>query len=320
MSFNLSELLMKYFLQKSNSLSRLLRPSFYFPTLPRRNVGGISLCSILLFAFSFQSCGNLEKEIDLDLPVYESQYVVECYLEPGKPFSLLLTKSSSYFEPFPTDLLNFVEGILVDSAEVTITHDGVDYVLANGLFLDPLTTKLNNYQHPDLVPAEFDHDFSLKITTPDGKTITATTRLLPAVPIDSVVVEFDDEQDTLARCLTYISDDPGTVDYYRRLIHQNSLDSIPDQDFVTNDDYVDDRVIVFGTSYDFKEGDTVYNTIHHIDRAYFDFRESTQYAIDANGNPFGQPSTIISNVQGDAGAIGVFTGLSYDRVMTIVEK
>jgi hypothetical protein len=280
-----------------------------------------SIFALLLFTFSFQSCGNLEKEIDLDLPVYESQYVVECYLEPGKPFSLLLTKSAPYFEAFPSDLLGYVDKILVDSAEVTITHNGVDYVLANGLYLDPLTTKLYNYQNSDLVPTEYDNDFLLKITTPDGKTITAATRLLPVVPIDSVVVEFDDEQDTLARCLTYISDDPATVDFYRRMIHRNSLlDSIPNQDFTTNDDYVDDRTIVFGTSYEFKEGDTIYNTMFHIDRAYFDFWESTFNAITSNGNPFGQPSSIISNVQGDAGAIGIFTGLSYDKVMTVVEK
>ena len=131
---------------------------------------------------------------------------------------------------------------------------------------------------------------------------------------------FGEAQDTLARCLTYISDDPNTVDYYRRMLHHNSLDSIPNQDFTTNDDYVDDRTIVFGTGYEFKEGDTIYNTIFHIDRAYFDFWESTFHAINSNGNPFGQPSSIISNVQGDPEAIGIFTGLSYDRVMTVVEK
>jgi hypothetical protein len=104
-------------------------------------------------------------------------------------------------------------------------------------------------------------------------------------------------------------------------LHENSLtDSIPQQDFTTNDDYVDDKVIVFGTGYDFKEGDTIYNTMFHIERAYFDFWESTFNAISSNGNPFGQPSSIISNVQGDAGAIGIFTGLSYDRVTTVVTK
>ncbi len=277
--------------------------------------------AVLLFAFSFQSCGNLEKEIDLNLPVYESQYVVECYLEPGQPFGLLLTRSAPYFEPFPTDLLNFVENILVDSADVTITHNGVDYILANEPSLNPFTLKVFNYTNPALVPTDFDNDFSLKITLPNGKVITSTTRLLPVVPIDSVVIEFDAKRDTLARCLTYISDDPAQANFYRRMLHHNSLlDSIPNQDFTTNDDYVDDRTIVFGTSYDFKEGDTIYNTMFHIDRAYFDFWESTFNAINSNGNPFGQPSSIISNMRGDAGAIGIFTGLSYDRVMTVVKK
>ena len=282
---------------------------------------GFAAFAFLLFTFSFSACGNLEKEINLELPAYEPQYVVECYLEPGQPFSLLLTKSTPYFEPFPSDLLNFVSNIVVDSAEVTITHDGVDYILANEPTINPTTFKLYNYTNPALVPMEYDHDFSLKITTPDGKRITATTRILPVVPIDSIVVEFDVERDTLARCLTYISDDPTTVDFYRRMIHQNSLiDSIPNQDFTTNDDYVDNSTIVFGTGYEFKEGDTLYNTIFHIERAYFDFWESTFNSISSNGNPFGQPSSIISNLQGDAGAIGIFTGLSYERVMTIVTK
>lgn len=292
-------------LDKIKGMNPLAWPSFAF----------------LLLVFSFQSCGNLEKEIDLDLPVYESQYVVECYLEPGQPFSLLLTRSVPYFEPFPEDPLQFVEQILVDSAEVVITHNGVDYLLANEPSVNPFTFKVFNYTNPALVPADYDNGFSLKITLPNGKVITSSTRLLPVVPIDSVVVEFDEERDTLARCLTYISDNPNTVDFYRRMIHHNSLlDSIPNQDFTTNDDYVDDKVIVFGTGYDFKEGDTIYNTMFHIERAYFDFWESTFNAINSNGNPFGQPSSIISNVQGDAGAIGIFTGLSYDRVMTVVEK
>lgn len=287
--------------------------------LSLRNTFAFLLCAFSLF---FVACGNLEKEIDLDLPAYQPQYVVECYLEPGQPFSLLLTRSSSYFEPFPTDPLEYVENILVDSAEVVVTLNGVEYELANTPFINPVTLKVSNYYNTALVPADYDHDFTLKITLPNGETITGATRLLPVVPIDSIVVEFDDEQDTLARCLTYLTDDPTTVDFYRRMIHHNSLtDSIPDQDFPTNDDYVDDKILVFGTGYDFKEGDTIYNTIFHIERAYHDFFESTQFAIDANGNPFGQPSTIISNVVGSDGrAIGIFTGLSYDRVMTVVEK
>lgn len=282
----------------------------------------LSMISLLAAASIFTACGNLEKEINLELPVYQSQYVVECYLEPGENFRLALSKSVPYFEPFPDDPADFVQSILVDSAEVVISHAGKDYVLKNEIDVAYLFSakKLYNYSLQEKVPADYDNDFTLNITTPDGKTITAKTRLLPVIPIDSVVIEFDEKRDTLARALTYLTDDPGTNNYYRRMLHHNSLDSIPMQDFTTNDDFVDNKKLVFGSGFEFKEGDTVYNTIFHIDRAYFDFWESTFNAVNANGNPFGQPSAIISNLAGDANAVGIFTGLSYDRVMTIIQK
>jgi len=280
----------------------------------------LTIISAFAVAVFITACGRLEKDINLDLPAYESQYVVDCYLEPGQPFSLLLTKSVPYFEPFPADPLDFVNQILADSAEVVISHNGTDYVLDNGAFFNPFTGKLFNYFNAALVPDGHDMDFTLKITTPGNMTITADTRILPVVPIDSVIVEFDGKADTLARVLTYLTDDPATKDYYRRMLHHNSLDSIPDQDFTTFDVFVDDNKIVFGSPFDYAVGDTVFTSIFHIDRAYFDFWESTFNAISANGNPFGQPSSIISNLSGDANALGIFTGLSYDRVAVVIDK
>ncbi|MEY3367037.1 MAG: hypothetical protein RI973_192 [Bacteroidota bacterium] len=282
----------------------------------------MKLYIIILSIFSVSiltACGNLEKEIDLELPFYESQYVIECYLEPGEHFRLALSRSVPYFEPFPEDPSEFVSSILVDSAEVVISHAGKEYVLNNEIdivyFLNK--TKVYNYYLPESVPVDYNSDFLLRITTPDGKVITGKTRLLPPVPIDSIIVEFDLERDTLARVLTYLTDDPAQNNYYRRMLHVNSLDSIPDQDFVTNDDFVDNKTIAFGSSFEFEEGDTVYNTLFHIDRAYYDFWNSTFNAVNANGNPFGQPSGIVSNV---SGGVGIFTGLSYDQVVTVVKK
>ena len=272
-------------------------------------------CAFAAFLFS---CGNLEKEIDLELPVHESQIVVECYLEPGQPFLLLLTKSAAYFDPIPTENFEFVEKILEDSAVVTIRHKGNEYVLRSELFFNPITKKLYNYYNPERVPEDFDNDFTLSITTKDGREVFAKTRILPVVPIDSVVVEFNPERDSLARVLTYLTEDPNMDNYYRRMLNVGSLDSIPDQDFTTNDDFVDDDVIIFGSGYDFKEGEKVINSIFHIDRAYYDFLESIFFSIDANGNPFGQPAAIKSNVQGDA--IGIFTGLSVSRMTTVIQK
>jgi len=47
----------------------------------------LSLLSLLLTA-----CG-LQQTVDLDLPEYEPEVVVECYLEPGQP------NPNRYYEP-----------------------------------------------------------------------------------------------------------------------------------------------------------------------------------------------------------------------------
>lgn len=278
----------------------------------------MKLKGIQFFFLLFLAACNLEKEIDLQLPEYENQFIVECYLEPGQPFTLLLSRSASYFDPFPTTTNEFLENILEDDAEVTITHNDITYTLKNQLVFNPFTRKVFNYFSEEKVPVDYESDFELYIRTKDGKIISAETRILPVIPIDSVVVQFA-ESDTLARVLTYFTDVPQQKNYFRRMLHLSSLDSIPEQDFATDDRFVED-LVVFGTAYDYAEGDTIINTLYHIDQAYYEFLLSVAIAVNANGNPFGQPSPVISNLQGDADALGIFTGLSYDRVVTIIRR
>lgn len=263
------------------------------------------------------SC-NLEREIEIDLPPYDNRVVVECYLEPGRPYSLLLTRSAAYFDPLPDFGEQFIRNLLVSNAEVTITHRGEIISLRNELFLDRATGKFYNYRSTDTVPADFAAPFELLIRTIDQKTIRATTRLLPVVPIDSVVVEFRD-RDTLARVLTYLTDPAGTDNYYRRILHRGSLETEPEQDFSADDRFVE-KVLVFGTNFEYAPGDTLISTMCHIDKAYYDFLETLRRSAAANGNPFAQPSPIVSNLEGDAGALGIFTGLTYDRATVIIRR
>ncbi len=274
-----------------------------------------------ILSFLFWTACNLEKEIDIDLPEYDPKPVVECYLEPGQPFFLLISRSSGYFDPFPTSDDQFLENLFEDGADVTIHHKGDVYTLQNQLIFNPITEKAYNYFNPTPVPAEFDNDFELEVTLKTGKTITAVTKIKPAIPIDSVVLEFETPQDTLGRLLTYMSDPIDEENYIRRMVHHNSLiDSIPEQDFPVTDRFLDDNRFVFGTAYDYPLGDSVYNTMIHIDREYYDFLNSIFLSIAANGNPFAQPSTIISNVEGTAEPIGIFTGIGVDRVKTVIKK
>jgi hypothetical protein len=275
------------------------------------------ILSFALLAFAVVSC-DLEREVDIDLPEYEGRLFVECYLEPGQPMNLSLTRTSSYFDLFPTSTLDFINGILEEGATVTITHNGQDYELENNLTFNPFTQKVFNYSLNVTVPFDFENDFELNIITKDGETITGKTRITPLMPVDSVVTQFA-ENDTLARILVYMTDDMTQDNYFRRVLHEGSLDSIPEFSFAL-DDRASEGILIFGTFYDYVVGDTVINTIYSIEEDYFEFLQSIDFAVQSNGNPFAQPSPIVSNVEGTAGAIGIFTGFTYDRRTTIIER
>lgn len=278
------------------------------------------ILATLSILFLLHSCGGLEKEIELELPEYEPKLIVECYLQPGNNFNALLTKSKAYFDSFNFETTSDFLEILEEDAEVTIRFNDEEIVLENELTLNPFTGKIFNYVSDEIVPFDFESDFELEIQTKDGKIVRGLTNISPKVPIDSVIVEFDENRDTLARTLVYFQDDLNTQNFYRRVLHLGSLENEPEFYFQTDDDFVEDGTVVFGSGFDYVEGDTIYNTIYNISQDYYSFLESIEGAVDANGSPFAQPGAILSNLEGDENALGIFTGFSLSRVRTIVEK
>jgi hypothetical protein len=259
-----------------------------------------------LLALAFAAC-NLEKEIDLDLPVYTSKPVVECYLEEGKPYRLLLTNSLSYLE-IP-DSLPFYKGALV-----IIEHNGIKDTLQEGFFLDPFSQKLYNYGSSTVINSTFPSDFNLYIQTPSGDVITDTATFLPVIPIDSTSYTF--VADTAAAFLMYFRDDQSRRNYYRQILSKGALvDKDVVRDITFTDDILSDSVIV-GSGPFYKHGDTVTVSFYHMEREYYKFLESFQDAANANGNPFAQPTRILSTVKGNA--LGVFTTIAYDRKEVIL--
>jgi len=272
-----------------------------------------------LIAIVLTNACNLEQEISLELPAYDSRLVLECYLEPEKPYRLLLSRSSAYFDPFPTIGAGFLNQLFVENARVSITHRGRVIRLNNAPTLDRETGKIYNYWNVEPVPADFEEPFFLRIVTEEGDTLQATTTLLPPVPIDSIVVEYQQPADTLARVLTYLTDPPNEKNFFRRILHKGNLGENPKQDF-PSDDRILENSLVYGTGFEYLEGDTLINTVYHIEEAYFRFLETVNRAAESNGNPFAQPSPVLSNISGTVDAIGIFTGLSYDRRSTVISR
>ncbi|MEM9992360.1 MAG: DUF4249 domain-containing protein [Bacteroidota bacterium] len=265
------------------------------------------------------ACGSLTQDIEIDLPDYDNQLAVESFLIPGQPLTVLLTQSESYFAPFTIENDQFLENILIDEADVRITFDGTTHTLENQLFFNPFTEKLANYIAPSvIVPDDFDGVFELEVIAKDGRTASATTTLPIPIPIDSVQVEWA-ENDTLARVLAYFQDIPNEENYFRRLLTGGEQDTVV-LDFVFDDSFNDNTQLVAGTAYDYVVGDTMQHVIYHITEDFFNYMTSIYAAVGSNGNPFAQPSTILSNVEGESDPIGIFTGMNIEAARVIIER
>lgn len=281
---------------------------------------------VLLFLYIFSACQKLENSIDIEFEDSENELVVECYLEAGKPYQLLLTETKDYF-----DVANICP--FVRYALVVITHNGIKDTLTEAPysgrgcstiqpFLNDDSTRIFNYGSNKICPLDFDNDFVLEVwDTLEERYITARTRMLPAVPITTFQFKFN--VDSIASCILGCKDDLAINNYYRFILHKSSLfekaiGAISSN--VARNPYFDallfDQAIFNGgdilhaSNYQFYPTDTAIGSIYHLDKAYYDYLKTSRGAEDANLNPFTEPNAVISNVQGGH---GIFTFLSYQR-------
>lgn len=295
------------------------------------------LTSFLLLFLVF-SCEEMEQVVQIELPPIESELVVECYLEAGKPYRLFLTETKGYFEDL--DDCPFVR-----KAIVVITHNGVkdtldeayfinddcdpDYFIPYGFipFISGDSTRFYNYGSNTICPLDYTQPFTVEVwDTINNRYATATTQMIPPVEITTFRTEYNNSAE--AYCLFGCQDDPNTTNYYRMLLHEKSLTKKGDGPFplpvARNPEF--DRVVgdqgifggtdvLHGTGYDYKQGDTLIGTLYHIDGPFYEYLRSSKNAQSSNGNPFGQSAVVISNVQGGE---GIFTFLSYKRDTLIV--
>jgi hypothetical protein len=264
--------------------------------------------SILLLSGILASC-NLEKDVTINLPPYEQQLVVEAYIEKDKPHKLLLTETNSYFDSIQVPMVN--------NALVTITYNELTDTLKNEMAYDLFFSKVFNYKSAgNISPAhrEGEGGYKLQIQDSLGRQISATAKELSKVSIDTIEWRF--REDSLAYLLVKFTDNPDEQNFYRMIINKSKVSSEADTDRLFSDRYLNGQQIPMGTSYRFSYGDTLYVRLYHIDQKYHDYLQSIEDASNANGNPFAQPATIKSGVEG---GIGIFTVLSYDQKQIILK-
>ncbi|MBF9140164.1 DUF4249 domain-containing protein [Hymenobacter properus] len=276
--------------------------------------------ALLLAILALAGCGKLQNDINVPLPAYSAELVVECYLEPGKVPSLAVSTTvpylSSVLPQIPTDVT------------VTLTMpDGTAVPLPfqpNYQALIDTVSGVKFHSHIGRTPlvARPGDVFKIDVVDTKGRHVTGTTTMLAPIPIDSVNYKFNDKtgSERKAYFLTNFRDPISLDDCYRLQLHKGNpakgaLLKSPEVDMSVEDRLLNGQQFVLGTSYRFNAGDTVTATLYHIDRSFYRFRQSTRDARNANGNPFAQPSAIYSNVQGGVGIFAVLSSTTATKVV-----
>lgn len=259
---------------------------------------------------------NLQKDIDVPQPPFESQLVVECYLEPGKPYRLAIQQTTPFLaDPQPS--------IVTDAVAVITGPRGIDTIRFFPSFDTTTVNSPKGFTHTgfrnfDGQPGE---QYALLVYDGAGRRLTGTTTIQGVVPIDTLEVSFNPDspvEEAKASILTRFRDPDPLGDAYRYHVNQLSKGKLERrQSFSFDDERLNGQRTAVGSSYRFGQNDTMEVTLYHIERAYDRYLQSVDDAQGANGNPFAQPSAIKSTVQG---GLGVFTNLVGDRRQLILTR
>ncbi len=256
----------------------------------------------IVSVLGLSSC--LQKQIDIKLPPFKSQLVVEGYLEKGKPFQVAVSQTSNFFAA--PDLSK----VFLAKATVILSYDNVVDTLVYNPIPDLQHLKWFNYKlkNNGIIPLTVGTSYYLKVIDSTGRVATAQTSWRDSVPIDSVKEIYTRQTstrvDTVMR--VYFKDPVATEDYYRFVAINHTKNDSVRVDNYASDQLLNGQTISLSTGRRYQKGDTCDITLYRIDNPYYTFLATSEQADNANGNPFASPAAIISNI---SGGTGIFTAL-----------
>ncbi|MFM2284920.1 MAG: hypothetical protein RLZZ543_417, partial [Bacteroidota bacterium] len=173
---------------------------------------------------------------------------------------------------------------------------------------------------------EIGKTYSLTILS-NGKTLTSSTHISAAVPIDSTwygLNPFDSTEDSLGVAYLSITDPDSIGNAYRLFAKKKEegwFNQVAGSEF--NDDYVNGQKVIFFAgqgekpfvasdsfvplNYFYNIGDTIILKFCSIGSKELKFFYTMDAALNSNGNPFAAPTIVKSNIEG---GLGVWCGYS----------
>lgn len=290
------------------------------------------------------------KEVEIEIPGFEEQLVIDGRIETGQPPIVLLSTSKEVYAP--TDINAFLNGFIT-GAVVTVS-DGTTTVQLDEFCSDNLSQselelasavsgipvdQLANYSicgYLSANPAIFGQvgkTYTLTVTY-DGKTYTSQTSILTPTNLDDTFWKPESGLTDHGFSWATLSDPAGQFDAYhwsiRRLDGANSDNGFKETYTpIFDDEFFDGLSFDFwyenpygdtnpdSTKWMYSLGDTVVIKLSKIDRDVYEFLEKKHVQLQTAGNPFATPTNIPNNITG--GALGVWAGYSpsYDTLICV---
>ena len=273
--------------------------------------------------------------MQIDIPGYEEQMVVDGTIETGQPAIVLLSSTANIYSPTNLEayLNGFVSGATIVVSDGTISDTLVEICTDNlppgteeiaaaffGIPVDQLVTlNLCGYFSTQIV-GEVGKTYELSVDV-NGESYTSATSILEPTPLDSLFWKPEPPLENHGWSWAVLSDPPGLNDAYRWEVKR--LNILPDgtQDplfYKPFGPFFDDAFfngLTFEFAYEnpinffdesineeyrgyYEQGDTILVKLSKLGRAEFDFFEKKYNQMYTAGNPFATPTNIPTNIEG----------------------
>ena len=287
--------------------------------------GLFTLIGVILFS----SC---EKTVTVKLPEVDDKIVVEGYVQNDFLTVVRLSKTLKFF------------GSVNVNDVLSTSISGATVIVDDGFISDTLQELgvFGGVYFSSRIIGVPGRTYRLSVYA-EGQTLTASTYLPQPIPLDSVWWKVDGLRDSLGFAWAHLSD-PDTVGncyrWFAQRINQYTfgddagkqkdttfyapLGSVFEDKFINGKSF--DFSVARGRLYNstkaddlnqesffFKRGDTILVKFCAIDREHFNFWRSEETQVSNNGNAFGSPNPIISNINGGLGIWGGYT-TTYDTI------
>jgi len=271
-------------------------------------------------AVLFTACS---KDVTLNLPPAPKQVVVEGHIEPNNTAYIYLSHNFAFFGT--TTISSILSQDVIHGALVTVS---------DGTNTDTLkeTIPTLGYYTGSKVKGVVGKTYNLTVVT-NGQTLTSSSTILKPVPLDSIWFKVQPNKDTLGFIWAILQDPATPINCYRWLAKRLGQDTtyIPPNESAFDDQFFNGKRFEFAyqrgalpgskatddtdaeAGY-FKTGETVVVKFCTIDYTAYTFYSNYYFQENNNGNPFGSPAPIPTNINGGLG-IWCAYGSSLDTVI-----